>query len=294
MPTDCTPQDATQVRQTPAALVIAHPGHELRVHGWLETARPFVCILTDGSGRAGHSRLESTTRIVEAAGARRGPVYGVLSDADLYAAVIEHEHSVFINILEELAAMLISERIEVVAGDAEEGYSPAHDICRLLVNAAVRLVNRTSAARIANYDFTLVGPPSDCSEDPGAGSIRLTLDDAAYTRKLSAARNYSELRAEVEAALNGEGSVAFVNHADLARRDAQDFKGTQVEGFRVEWLRKVVDDNESSGRADRQPPFYEAYGERKVEAGHYERVLRYREHVLPLAAALNAHVERLS
>jgi hypothetical protein len=293
-PTDYSAPDASQVRQTPAALVVAHPGHELRVHGWLETACPFVCILTDGSGRTGRSRLESTTRIVEAAGARRGPVYGALSDAELYVAVIEHEHSAFINILEELASMLISERIELVAGDAEEGYNPAHDVCRLLVNAAVRLVNRASAARIANYDFTLVGPPGDCSEHPGAGSIRVTLDDAAYTRKLSAARNYPELRAEVEAALSGDRSVAFDNHADVARGDVPDFKAPQVEDFRVEWLRKVVEGSESSGRADGQPPFYEAYGERKVQAGHYQRVLRYREHVLPLAAALHAHVEKLS
>nr|MDP9120522.1 hypothetical protein [Acidobacteriota bacterium] len=27
-----------------AALVIGHPGHELRVHGWLERARPLVLV----------------------------------------------------------------------------------------------------------------------------------------------------------------------------------------------------------------------------------------------------------
>lgn len=31
-----------------AALVVAHPGHELRVYGWLEQARPRVFVLTDG------------------------------------------------------------------------------------------------------------------------------------------------------------------------------------------------------------------------------------------------------
>src|SRR5438034_752023 len=30
-----------------AALFIAHPGHELLVHGWLELVRPFVFVLTD-------------------------------------------------------------------------------------------------------------------------------------------------------------------------------------------------------------------------------------------------------
>jgi len=51
------------------ALIIAHPGHELRVHHWLEKTRPLVFVLTDGSGRTAQSRLHSTTRILERAGA---------------------------------------------------------------------------------------------------------------------------------------------------------------------------------------------------------------------------------
>src|SRR5207302_1404403 len=31
-----------------SALLVAHPGHELRVHGWLERERPLVFVLTDG------------------------------------------------------------------------------------------------------------------------------------------------------------------------------------------------------------------------------------------------------
>lgn len=40
-----------------AGLMIAHPGHELLVHGWLEVAHPRVFVLTDGSGRCAQSRL---------------------------------------------------------------------------------------------------------------------------------------------------------------------------------------------------------------------------------------------
>ncbi len=288
-------QDAPQVEQPRAALVIAHPGHELRVHGWLETTRPTVCVLTDGSGRKGRSRLGSTDRILEAAGARPAPVYGPFSDGEFYAAVLEHERSPFIRLLEELAATLVRERVELVAGDAEEGYNPSHDICRLLVNAAVRLVNCTTDARIRNYDFTLVGPPGCCPEHLRADSIRLDLDDAAFARKLSAAHNYPELRAEVEAALSGAGSAGFREHPDLARQTGQEFNGVCANDFRVEWLRPVAAEGFGPSRLGvRERPFYEAYGERQVQAGHYKRVLRYREHVLPLAAALDAHVERLS
>lgn len=295
MPSHSHAQDAPQAEQPRAALVIAHPGHELRVHGWLETARPSVCVLTDGSGRTGRSRLDSTSRVLAATGARPAPVYGPFSDGELYAAVLEHEHSPFVRLVEELASTLVRERVEMVAGDAEEGYNPSHDICRLLVNAAVSLVNRTTGARVSNYDFTLVGPPGHCPEQLRAGSIRLDLDEAAFARKLSAAHNYPELRAEVEAALSGAGSVAFGEHPDLARQTVQEFKGACANDFRVEWLRPVAAEGFGpSCLGVRERPFYEAYGERQVQAGHYRRVLRYREHVLPLAAALDAHVERLS
>lgn len=288
MSTHSHAQGAPQARQPRTALVIAHPGHELRVHGWLEAARPCVCVLTDGSGRTGRSRLDSTDRILDAAGARPGPVYGPFSDGELYAAVLEHEHSPFIRLVEELASMLVRERVEFVAGDAEEGYNPSHDICRLLVNAAVRLAGRRVGARISNYDFTLVGPPGHCPEQLRADSIRLELDEAAFARKLAAAHNYPELRAEVEAALSGAGSVGFREHPDLARKAGQDFVGTCPDDFRVEWLRPVV---HAAPRASVRP-FYEGYGERRVQAGHYQRVLRHREHVLPLASALDEYVER--
>ncbi|HEX8149752.1 MAG TPA: hypothetical protein VF591_21410 [Pyrinomonadaceae bacterium] len=262
------------------------------MHGWLEAARPCVCVLTDGSGRTGRSRLDSTNRVLAAAGARPAPVYGPFTDAGLYEAVLEHEHAPFLRLVEELAATLVRERVELVAGDAEEGYNPSHDICRLLVNAAVRLVGRTTRARVSNYDFTLVGPPGRCPAHLRADSIRLELDEAAFARKLSAAHNYPELRAEVEAALGGAGSVGYSEHPDLARQTGQDFAGTCADDFRVECLRPVAAGGPSPLDAG-AGPFYEAYGERRVQAGHYKRVLRYREHVLPLAAAVDAHVGRL-
>ena len=294
MPIDLRRNDSARERPTRAALIIAHPGHELRVHGWLEEALPRVCVLTDGSGRTQHSRLDSTTTVLEAAGTVHGPLYGEMTDVELYTAVLDHEHSRFTRVVDEIASMLLQEQIDCIVGDAEEGYNPAHDICRLVINMAVRLVRRTSRRQIANYDFTLVAPPGHCPEALRADSIRLNLDDAAFARKLSAARNYPELQAEVEAALSGAGSVGLREHPDLARRSGSDFGGAGAGDFRVEWLRPVDARGASAKPFNAERPFYEEYGERQVAAGHYTRVLRYREHVLPLAAALNAHVERKS
>lgn len=258
-----------------AILVIAHPGHELRVHGWLETMAPAVWILTDGSGHTGRSRIDSTTRVLKSTGAVPGPVYGSMSDADLYNTVLGFDHRPFLELVDKLAAAILHEQVDCIAGDAEEGYNPGHDTCRLIINAAVKLVQRKSGKPIRNYDFTLVGPPDQCPDDVRDHSLWLNLDDEAFARKLSAARNYPELQMEVETALNGTGV------RDTGR-------------FRVECLRRVNSHSLAIRSLEDEPPFYEQYGEKQVKSGYYSHVLRYSEHMLPLARALDSYVERNS
>ena len=277
-----------------AILVIAHPGHELRVHGWLEMTVPAVWILTDGSGHTGRSRIDSTTRVLEPIGARPGPEYGHMSDADLYNIVLGFNHRPFIDVVDKLAASIIQEQVDCIAGDAEEGYNPAHDICRLIINAAVKLVKRKSSKPIRNYDFTLVGPPDQCAEDLREHSLWLKLDDAAFARKLSAARNYPELQAEVETALNGTVSQTLIGHSKLAERFRTITGVTDESRFRVECLRPVNSNSPAITSSEKDPPFYEQYGEKQVKSGYYKQVLRYSEHMLPLARALDSHVERNS
>jgi hypothetical protein len=256
----------TKSQKQRAILVIAHPGHELRVHGWLEATAPSVWILTDGSGHTGRSRIDSTTRVLEPTGAVPGLVYGFMTDADLYDTVLNFNYRPFMNLVDQLAAAILHAQVDCIAGDAEEGYNPGHDTCRLIINAAVKLVKRKSREPIRNYDFTLVGPPDQCPEELRDYSLWLNLDDEAFARKLSAARNYPELQAEVETALNGASQ------------------------FRVECLRPV--NSLATSSFEDEPPYYELYGEKQVKSGYYRQVLRYREHMLPLARALDSYVER--
>ena len=82
-------------------------------------------------------------------------------------------------------------------------------------------------------------------------------------RKLEAARAYPELAGEVESALARFGQAAF----------------------RVERLQPLDSALPLDARVP-QPPAYESHGERRVAAGIYSRVLRFREHFLPFAAGL--------
>lgn len=298
-----------------AALVVAHPSHELRVHGWLEETRPYVCVLTDGGGRSGDVRLPRTSEVVAHAGARQGTIYGRLPDLGVYSAILNRDADLFAGLVEELAGAFAEEKIEYVVGDAAEGYSVAHDICRIMIGAAVDLAEERYDHKVKNFDFNVVGSPDECPEQLCDEAIWLKLDDEAFTSKIKAALAYSpELALDVEAALGGapfqgirrfsepkiggELDVEVSGHMleELEARPALKarlrhiIEGVPLEAFRIECLRPVG--NLSGADWDTgEPQFYELYGEKLVAAGRYDEVIRYREHMLPLAEAMRKKLE---
>ena len=295
------------------ALVVAHPSHELRVHGWLEEARPYVCILTDGAGRSGEPRLARTSEVLARVGATQGVVYGRLTDLEVYAAILKGDSELFAGLVEELAEAFVSEQIDCVVGDAAEGYSVAHDICRVMIGAAVERIKQEHDNHIANFDFAVVGAPG---ETQNKDDITLHLDEGAYERKVNAALAYTpKLARDVEAALAGEPfqgirrfsvpqlagevdvelSAAVLEELDsrpLLKAQLRDIvEGVPLDAFRVECLRAV--NNQMGTHWDTNGPlFYELYGAKLVTAGHYEKAIYYREHMLPLAEAIRAKTER--
>jgi hypothetical protein len=90
------------------------------------------------------------------------------------------------------------------------------------------------------------------------------LSDEEYERKMEAARGYPELRAEVELALHETGADAFRCEAFYATPQGE----------------ALLDALPSD------PPYYETYGEEQVRRGKYAQVIRHREHLRPLVAAV--------
>ncbi len=245
-----------------SALVVAHPGHELMVYGWMETARPLYCCLTDGSGGGASSRMDSTTRLLASVGARQGPVYGRFPDKQVYRHLLEGQVEIYARLVDELADAWIENGVDTVAGDAVEGFNPSHDLCRFLIDAAVERVRGLTGRTLRNYDFVLDSAPDACPEPLRREAIWLQLDPSAVARKIAAALAYEELRGEVEAALARFGPSAYA--------------GECLRPSTTAWL----------ARFEVEPPQYERSGEIRVGEGRYQDVLRYREHILPARAAI--------
>lgn len=297
---------------TRAALLVAHPSHELRLHGWLQLVRPRVYVLTDGGGRAGEPSLQSTTRVLEETGSSRGSIYGRFTDLEMYAAFLAHNYVLFIQLIEELVQEFIIHDIEYVVSDASEGYNSCHDVCHLLTGAAVAIMKRRHNRCVAEFDYLVVGSPDECISGMREDAVWLFLDEQVFARKIAAARKYNpKLAADIEAALAGapfqgvkrfsqpqlggkvdaELSADVINilaaYPGLAAKLNGIIEGSELHRFRVECLRPV----KHLQREPEEIPFYELYGERLVAAGHYKQVIRQREHFMPLAQAVWSYVE---
>lgn len=267
------------------AVLLAHPGHELVIHGFLERLRPVVAILTDGSGRGGRPRVDSTDRVLESLGAPPASLYARYTDRACYAALLEQNRSFFIAIAEELAALLIHLDIDVVVGDASEGWNPIHDVWRSVIDAAVDLAETRGGRTIENFDFLLFAPHGSAASAPHA--IRLDLDEAEYDRKLASGAKYEELHAEVAAAVRGS-TRGLVPSPELSAELDRRLDGLDAASYRTEVFRRV--ERRPLPVADSvEPRVYELYGQMVVAEGRYRETIRHDRHLLPIDIALRKH-----
>ena len=245
-----------------AAIVVGHPGHELKVFGWVSEHRPRIYVFTDGSGQNGMSRLHATANLASDLGAERGEIFGAAADTRIYRAILDQDLPFFLHLLDTLAASFVRNSIDFVAGDASEGFNPTHDICRELINGAVTMAEYASKKPIPNYEFSLTEAEQSYPQSHDGSCMHMQLDNDLLRRKLQAARNYVELSDEVQAAIERYGE----------------------EYFALECMKKVSAPPVAHAHAAK--PFYEIWGERRKAEGKYPSVIRYREHILPVVAAI--------
>ena len=240
----------------PAALIVGHPGHELRLFHWLECVRPVVFVITDGSG-SGRSRTASTRAVLEATGSTAGSILGAFTDVEIYDAMLTGNVTAVAAATESIAASLVEHKIRTVVADAVEFYNPTHDLCAVVATFAAACARLDRFAVIERFDY----PVTTTSSGEG---IVLELTPADVERKLAAAYAFENLTGDVDRI------VQTLGKGDLAR----------------EIIRPV-----SAGLELPVPsrkPFYETHGEERVASGRYAHVLRYEDHFVPFVNALAA------
>jgi hypothetical protein len=147
---------------------------------------------------------------------------------------------------------LLSESIDFVAGDAAEGLDPAHDLCRVLIDAAVSIAASVRPT-IKNYEFPLMG--SRCTR---SSSLHQYVSGDAWVRKFSSCRAYVQPIEEVQHRIANNG----------------------VESLREEYLRLAT----PWAIQNRRNVLYAR------EEGGRIPAIQFREHFLPVAGSIHRFV----
>lgn len=245
------------------ALILGHPGHELRVFHFLEKYKPLVYILTDGSGHDLESRLNRSLRVIAQTGANIAPVAGKFTDKEIYQIMREGNFDPLFETVNEIITDMIRHNINAVAGDSIEGFNPTHDLCRYMINCVVRNYEKKTQQTIPNFEFYLDGPPHICPEGLREEALWLRLTEEEFERKYKASKNYPEINKDLEELIAKHGKAPFQVECLWPVKDPGNF---------VSWTTPE--------------PFYERYGKTKIEAGSYQEVITYQSHLLPLARQL--------
>jgi hypothetical protein len=245
-----------------SVLCIAHPGHELRVLQWLREARPVVLILTDGSGSSKCSRLEASRTLVQDAGGTVGRIFGRYPDRGLYEIIRNQDLAAVVGLADDLLATLEESNADVIAGDMLEGFNTGHDLCRMLIQAAVGRYCRRRGHPVKNYEIVLERLAATMAVRKPAVTLRLGKDEIAAKRMCVELR-FPQLVEEMDRAVAKYGDVAVATETLFEAADGLDDR----------WL-------------DAEPPYYETFGRKQVAAGLYTEVITHETHMRPLAQAL--------
>ena len=116
-------------------------------------------------------------------GATAGPIFGRYTDRELYALIVKRDVPAILELSQEIFRILEDEA-DVVACDMAEGFNSGHDLCCLIVQAAVVKLRRKRQRPITHYEFSLDRLGSDPPGKRRAVTLRPTDEEATDKLRL--------------------------------------------------------------------------------------------------------------
>ncbi|QWK79624.1 hypothetical protein [Ochrobactrum sp. BTU1] len=228
-------------------LILAHPGHELRIHHWLEINTPTVYLLTDGSGGQMASRVHFSKDLIDRCGASSGAVFGEISDKDWYASIMAGKNDLLAKTIQTIVDDAPKNcRVQIVA-DALDGYNPMHDMAWFIG----KIVHHRIAQHATALPFLASAATTNVQ---GSVELSLQLNAEARARKTMSVKSYTPLAEEARRILE-QDPLAF----DEERLISQSF----------DWKAEYK-------------PLWEKIGRQRVNDGIYSDCLTFQQHVRPL------------
>lgn len=238
-------------KETLSILLLAHPGHELRIYHWMELNQPLVFFLTDGSGSKETSRIHYSREIIANTGSSVGSVFGELSDRHWYKALAHRDHEFFASVISSIEICIgVRESYRIIA-DASDGYNPVHDLASAMGAVLQKRLSVHGEPAELSYSAATAGGKGDLVYE-------LVLDEQARARKRAAVASYLPLADEANLILKQNPTAMDREFLISQNNDWRQLKHPQ----------------------------WEEIGRGRVLAGVYESCLTYEDHFLPVVSKM--------
>jgi len=237
-------------------LIVGHPGHELRISGWVKKYQPEIVMLTQGDGAAGQPRLQDSEELLKKMDVKiRTDWLEPIPDSEIYQALLGYQASPLPKWLQQLYNQLKNEEDVLIVADQAEGYNPTHEVCRILANKLAASLE-TAGVKVTNLEFPLMGHP--CPSDRKSDvQMMLSLSETELKDKIETGLDYARkssprLVEEINEALNLFGEAVFATEC-LYSGQATIYE---------------------AGCLPDKKPHFETVGEERLANGVYKEVIR--------------------
>lgn len=190
------------IPQGKAALSISQAGHEIALHGFIEKSKPYIFIMTDGSGKNRGSRMPWMHKyFVSIYPENTRDMYNILVQGNLkgedryikgwqvYNEILIQRVTFFAHYTGTIAEGLVRQKIDYIVTEAIEGIDPLQDFCAIMTEVAVKLVEEKTGKKIKIYQYNIREPFNKNINDD---SIHVELSHELYVQKIKAISTYHE------------------------------------------------------------------------------------------------------
>lgn len=276
-----------------AAIAISQAGHEIALHGLIEKTKPYIFIMTDGSGKNRGSRMVWMHKyLVSVYPDNLKDMYNIMVHGNregedryikarqVYEEILLKRVAFFAHYTGTMAEGLVRKKIDYIVTEAVEGNDPIQDLCAIMTEVAVKLVEEKTGKKIDIYQFNLTRP---INTDISDKSIHLQLSPEAiiYKSKLLAYYQgsiFEDFKANVSVDMNHINKMKEMPKGDA--EVAALLQTMDIPFFKEEYL------NPYSYVDFEDKPTYEVNAENIITEGIPTSVISYKEHIKPLKEML--------
>lgn len=277
-----------------AALSISQAGHEVALHGFIELVKPYIFIMTDGSGKNRGSRMPWMHKyFITVYPETVKDMYNIIVQGNLkgedryikgwqvYNEILMKQVAFFAHYTGTIADGLVRRKIDYIVTEAIEGNDVLQDLCAIITEIAVKLVEEKTGKKIDIYQYNLSTAYNKNVDD---NSIRIELTPESYDFKINSIANYhesifDEFKANIGIDVN---SILKMKEMPKGVLEVQKvLKSMDSSFFKEEYLNPYHYVDFSN-----EKPAYEINSEKLITEGIPTEIISYQNHIKPLKEML--------